>query len=195
MKEEREGKICAGTAVLSLWALIHSAPSDLAVPAEQPSRARAFPASGMCLPAVGNQQSLNKARYSHETVGHTCKDGSLKGWGFAQEACCYKQGVCTTFALRRVCVVLHGPWWCGLHVSRSLNEGSTGRFVLISFSVFRNIGVSQYLHWVFPDFFLSSSHSLPELYVSPPYGNSQLWNKPRATLVPHPRSHGGLWWP
>lgn len=177
--------------VCGLW---YTAPTDVAVPAEQPSRARAFPAPGRCLPAVGHQQSLNKARYSHETVGHTCKDGSSKGWGFAQEAHCYKQSVCTIFALRRVCVVLHGLWWSGLHGSRSLNKGSTSRFVLISFTVFRNIGVSQYLHWVFPDFFLSSSHSLSELYVSPPYGNSQLWNKPRATLVPHPHSRWGLWW-
>lgn len=106
--------------------------TDLAVPAEQPSRARPFPASGMCPPAAGNQQSLNKARYIHETVGHTLQRWLFKGLRICSRSTLLQARSCTIFALRRVCVVLHGMWWCGLHVGRSLTKGSTSRFVLIS---------------------------------------------------------------
>lgn len=164
VKEEREGKICAGTPILSLCA-----PTGLAVPTEPPSRARPSPASCMCLPGWKPAVTEQSQVHSQDSGGTPCKDASLKGCRFAQETCCYKQGVCTIFALMHFCVVLCSPWWLGLHIRRSLHKGSTRTFVFISvFTVFRNTGVSPYLHWDFTDFFLCSSYSLSELYVSPP---------------------------
>lgn len=146
MKEEREGKICAGTVILSLWALI---PTDLAEPTEQPSRARPFPAPGVCLPGWKPAVTEQSQVHSQDSGAHLAK---MAVWTaedlFAPESRCYKQGVCRVLALRRGCVLLHGLWWRGLHISRSLNKGSTSRFVFISvFTVFRNIALSPYLQW------------------------------------------------
>lgn len=106
MKEEREGKICAGRAILSLWALIPSPCTHrpcCACRAAQQSQT--FPCFRPVPTWMETSSHWTKPGALTGQWGTPCKDGSLNGWRFAQEARCYKQGVCTIFALRRVCVL------------------------------------------------------------------------------------------